>query len=60
MTQEEIYIITKPTKAAKNINKKAKTASLEDMKKEWREKPLHGKYLLKTDNADVEKATTHQ
>ena len=32
-TQEEIDINTKPTKAAKDIKKKAKNASLEDMKK---------------------------
>ena len=32
-TQEEIDIDTKPTKAAKDIKKKAKNASLEDMKK---------------------------
>ena len=50
----------KPTKAAKDIKKKAKNASLEDMKKGWREKPLHGKYPLRTDHANVDKATTHQ
>ena len=43
MAQEEIDINTKPTKAAKDIKKKAKKASLEVMKKGWREKPLHGK-----------------
>ena len=41
MAQEEIDIDTKLTKAAKDIKKKAKNASLEDTKKEWREKPLH-------------------
>ena len=50
----------KPTKVAKDIKKKAKNASLEDMKKGWREKPLHGKYPLRTDHANVDKATTHQ
>ena len=60
MAQEEIEINTKPTKAAKDIKKKAKNASLEDMKKGWREKPLHGKYPFRTDNADVDRATTHQ
>ena len=29
------------------------------MKKGWREKPLHGKYPLRTDHVDVDKATTH-
>ena len=60
ITQEEIDINTKPTKAAKDIKKKAKNASLEDMKKGWKEKPLHRKYPLRTDNADVDRATTHQ
>ena len=58
MTQEEIDTNMKPTKAAKDIKKKAKNASLEDMKKGWREEPLRGKYPLRTDHADVE--TTHQ
>ena len=60
MAQEEIDTNMKPTKAAKDIKKKAKNASLEDMKKGWREKPLHGKYPLRTDHADVDKTTTHQ
>ena len=60
MTQEEIDINTKPTKVAKDIKKKAKNASLQDMKKGWREKLLHGKYPLRTGNADVDRATTHQ
>ena len=30
------------------------------MKKGWRGKPLHGKYPLTTDHADVNRATTHQ
>ena len=59
MAQEEIDINIKPAKAAKDVKKRAKNASLEDMKKGWREKPLHGKYPLRTDNADVDRATTH-
>ena len=60
MAQGEIDTNMKPTKAAKDIKKKAKNASLEDMKNGWREKPLHGKYPLRTGHADVDKATTHQ
>ena len=60
IAQEEIDTNIKPTKAAKDIKKKAKNASLEDMTKGWREKPLHGKYPLRSDPADVDKATTHQ
>ena len=60
MAQGEIDTIMKPTKAAKDIKKKAKNASLEDMKKGWREQPLHGTYPLRTDHVDVDKARTHQ
>ena len=60
MTQEEIDINTKPTKAAKKKKKKTKNASLEDTRKGWREKPLHGMHPLRTENADVNRATTHQ
>ena len=60
MAQEEIDTNMKSTKAAKDRKKKAKNASLEDMKNGWREKPLPGKYPLRTDHADVDKATTHQ
>ena len=60
ITQEDIDINTKPTKAAKDIKEKAKNASLEDMKKGWREKRLHEKCPLRSDNADVDRATTHQ
>ena len=60
MAQDEIYINTKPIKPAKDINKKAKSPSLENMKKGWREKPLHGKYSLRTNNTDVDRAMIHQ
>ena len=50
MAQEEIDINTKPTKAAKDIKKKNKNAGLEDMQEGWREKPPHGKYLLRTES----------
>ena len=60
MAQEEINTDMKPTKAANDIKKKVKNASLEDMKKGWREKPLHGSYPLRTNHADVDKATTYQ
>ena len=60
MSQEEIDINTKPTKAANDIKKKSKNASLKDTKKGWRVKPLHGKCHLRTDNTDVARGTTHQ
>ena len=60
MDQEEIDINTKPTKEGKKIKKKFKNASLEDMKKGWREKPLNRKYPLRTDKTDVDRAATDQ
>ena len=58
--QEENEQTTEATKAAKEIKKKAKQGYLDDMKKTWREKPLHGRYPLRTDNGDVDRTTTHQ
>ena len=60
MAQEDIDTNTKPKKAAKDVKKKAKNTSLEDMKKWLREKLVHGKYPLRTGRADVNRATTHQ
>ena len=45
MTLEKNDTNTKPIKTAKDMKKKGKNTSLEDMKKGWRERPLHGKYL---------------
>ena len=60
MAQEENEQTTEATKAAKEIKKKAKQGYLDDMKKTWREKPLHGRYHLTTDNGDVDRTTIHQ
>ena len=43
MAQEENEQTTEATKAAKEIKKKVKQGYLDDMKKTWREKPLHGR-----------------
>ena len=59
MAQEENEQTTEATKAAKEIKKKAKQGYLDDMKKTWREKPLHGRYPLRTDNGDVDRTTAH-
>ena len=48
MAQEENEKTTEATKAAKEIEKKAKQGYLDDMKKTWGEKPLHGRYPLRT------------
>ena len=60
MAQEENEQTTEATKAAKEIKKKAKQGYLNHMKKSWREKPLHGRYPLETDNSDADRTTTHQ
>ena len=60
MTQEENQQTTEATKTGKEIERKAKLGYLDGMKKTWREKPLHGIYLLKTDNGDIDRTTTNQ
>ena len=60
MAQQENKQTTEATKPAKEIKKKAKQGYLDDMKKTWREKPLHGRYPLRTDNVDVDRTTTYQ
>ena len=60
MVQEENEQTTEATKAAKEIKKKTKQGYLDDMKKTWREKPLSGRYPLRTGNGDVDRTTTHQ
>ena len=60
MAQEKIDINTKPIKYIKKyIKKKAKNASLEYIKKGWREKQLHWTYPLRTDNTGADRPTTH-
>ena len=48
------------TKQARGINKTAKAEGLKQIKQNWENKPLHGKYPLRNQNADVEKESTHQ
>ena len=60
MAQEENEQTAEATKVAKEIKKKAKQGYLDDMKKTWKEKPLHGRYPLRTENGNVDRTTTHQ
>ena len=60
MAQEKNEQTMEATKAAKEIKKKAKQGYLDDMKKTWREKPLHGRYFLRTDSGDADGTTNHQ
>ena len=39
---------------------KAKSKGLKYLKSTWEEKPLHGQYPLRTNNADVDQRKTHQ
>ena len=60
IAQEEKEKTAEATKGAKEIKKKSKQVYLDDMEKAWRKKPLHGRYPLRIDNADVDRTTTHQ
>ena len=60
MAQQENEQTTEASKAAKEIKKKAKQGYLNHMKKTCREKPLRGRYPLRTDNSDVDRTATHQ
>ena len=42
------------------LQKKFKQDYPDDMKKTWGEKPLHGRYPLRTNNRDVDRTTTQQ
>ena len=60
MAQEENKQTAEVTKAAKETKKNDEQGDLNDIKKTWREKPLHGRYLLRKDNGDVYRTTTRQ
>ena len=60
MAQDENEQRTEANKAAKEIKKKVKQVYLDDMKKTLREKLLHGRYPLRTDNGDADSTTAHQ
>ena len=47
------------TKQARDIKKTAKTEGLKQTKQNWENKPLHGKYPLRNQKADVDQGTTH-
>ena len=44
---------------ARDIKKTAKKEGLKQMKQNWENKPLHGKYLLRSQKADVDQGNTH-
>ena len=57
MAHEENEETTEATKAAKEIEKKARQGYLDDIKKTWRDKPLHGRYPLRIDNGNVDRTS---
>ena len=58
--QEEVNHELATTKAAKEMKQKAKSEGLKNVKLTWEEKPLHGQYPLRANNADVDQKRTHQ
>ena len=59
MAQKRNEQTAEAAKTAKEINKKAEQGYLDDMKKTWREEPLHGRYPLRRDDHDVDRKTTN-
>ena len=57
--QEELNHNLAPLKATKEMVQKAKRG-LKNLKSTWKEKPLHGQYPLRVNNADVNQKKTHQ
>ena len=53
---EENYTNTS-TKQARDIKKTAKTEGLKQIKQNWENKPLHGKYPMRSQKGDVDQGT---
>ena len=51
--QEELNQDLAPTKAAKAMKPKTKSEGLKNLKSTWEEKPFHGQYPLRANNAVV-------
>ena len=54
---EQLNHNEEPTKRAKYLIKLGKTNGLDALKAKWESKPLHGRYPLRTKDADVDKLT---
>jgi len=48
------------TKQVKHVKGAAKTSGLKQLDDKWNQKPLHGKYYLRCQQAEVDQAATHQ
>ena len=53
-------IETQPTKRAKIIKQEAKRKGLDAIKSKWEQNPLHFQYVLRSKDADIDRANTHQ
>ena len=48
------------TKQAKHLKQRAKKCATKQLSESWSQKPLHGKYPLRCQQADVDQTPTHQ
>ena len=51
---------TQPTKRAKIVKQEAKSKGLDAIQNRWEQKPLHDQYALRSKDADIDQANTHQ
>ena len=51
---------TQPTKRAKIVKQEAKRKGIDPIKSKWEQKPLHGQHALRSKDADIDSANTHQ
>ena len=58
--QNEGNVTNTSTKNTKDIKKTAKAEGHKQIKENWENKPLQGKYPLRSQNADVNKGNTYQ
>ena len=48
------------TKIAKNLKKKVKLAEQQKLQQRWSQKPLHGQFFLRSQQADIDQEATYQ
>ena len=64
MTELELALTemseAQPTKRAKIVNQEADWKGLDAIKIRWGQKPLHCQYELRSKDADIDQANTHQ
>ena len=57
---ETINIELPATKVAKRLKQKVKVAQHKMLEQRWSQKPLHGQFFLRSQQADVDQTATHQ